>query len=687
VLTVLGPLPLVFLALFLLGSPVSKLVLPQDSPEAASAEVRSDTPVVLVVFDEFDPNMLMDARQRIDRTRYPNFAAFADDATWYRNATTVNSQTTMAVPGLLSGRRPDPKHLPIASDYPNSLFTLLGDTHSMHVTETATEVCPADLCGGRARPPTGKRLRSLAKDLGIVSLHLLAPAGLQSELPAVDQTFGDFAGGGRDEPGGQPDVPSEALRNRPGQFDTLLAGISADRDRPGLHVLHSALPHIPWQYLPGGEQYINTGPSDFPGLDAERWTEAEFPARLGLQRHLLQVGYVDRLVGRLVARLRDAGIYEETLVVLTADHGVSYRPGEMRRAPTPGNFSDIAAVPLLIKYPGESEGRIDDSPARTIDIVPTIARALGVDLPWEAAGRPLGSGAGSPERVSVGVGSTGRDLTLPFEEYVRRRESGLRRIVDLFGSADDGRGLYANGAGAELLGRPVARLARAAPAGARVELDSADLLDRFRPGSRLVPSFVSGRVAGGLEAGAPLAVAVNGRVAGTTETYQDGEDVRLAAVVPAAAFRAGANALEIFAIEDGGRLAALETERPEAFRLVDGGDAIEGAGRTFEVDDDRLEGYVDKFELDDQGVRMGGWAVDVEGRKPAERVLVFAGERLVAQARPTIVRPDIVNRFDTPAVEQSGYELRGGAGGAGLDDLRVFAVGGGFATELPRYEP
>ena len=82
------------------------------------------------------------------------------------------------------------------------------------------------------------------------------------------------------------------------------------------------------------------------------------------------------------------------MVVLTADHGVAYRPGQPRRAPTPGNFSDIAAVPLLIKYPGETEGRIDDSPARTIDIVPTIAKELGAKLPWKAAGRPLGTAPG-----------------------------------------------------------------------------------------------------------------------------------------------------------------------------------------------------------------------------------------------------------------------------------------------------
>ena len=61
--------------------------------------------------------------------------------------------------------------------------------------------------------------------------------------------------------------------------------------------------------------------------------------------------------------------------------------------------------------------------------------------------------------MTVGIGATGRDLSVPFGEYVRQREAGLRRILDLFGSGDGGSGLYANGAGADLLARPVARVA------------------------------------------------------------------------------------------------------------------------------------------------------------------------------------------------------------------------------------
>jgi hypothetical protein len=690
ILTVLGPAPLIFLLLFLLGSPVSKLVLPQGDAESAAAQLRSDTPVVVVVFDEFDPNMLMNARQRIDRTRYPSFAAFAADSTWYRNATTVNTQTTQAVPALLDGLRPSPDRLPIAADHPNSLFTLFGESHELHVTETATEVCPERLCGGRARDPVLRRLGSLVSDLGIVSLHSLVPDGLRSRLPAVDRTFGDFAAGGRDEAGGpvRPDVPPSALRNRRAPFEALLRGLERGRaGRPPLHFVHVALPHVPWEYLPTGQQYLNNGP-DTPGLDKDVWGSDPKLPRLALQRHLLQTGYVDRLLGRLVARLKDLTIYDRALVVITADHGVSYRAGQPRRAPTRENVSDAAAVPFFIKRPGQQRGRIDDSMVSTLDVVPTIAAELGADLPWKADGRAIREGRPPPaDTVSVGYGASGPTVTIPFADFVRLREAGARRMTGLFGSGDGWRRVYATGPDEDLLGRPLLRLVADADPPARVELDSAESLDSYRPGARLAPSFVTGRIVGGLGEGARLAVAVNGVIAGVTQSFSHGDETRFAGMVPPVALAEGRNALEILAITGLGtrrRLTPLELGRPVEYRLGedDGVTTISGAGRTAEVSPGRIHGFVELAELNEQGIRILGWAVDPSGPAPAERIVVFHGRQLVTQGRPTLVREDVAERYSDSAL-RAGFQVRGRSEGLTLAGVRVFAVSGDVATQLP----
>ena len=342
VLTVLAPAPLLFLLIFLLLSPVSKLVLPQDTEESAQATVRSGTPVVMVVFDELDGNMLLDARQRIDRTRYPNFAALARDATFYRNATTVTDHTLAAVPAALSGRRPPSGSLPVPAFYPNNVFTLLGDSHELEVTETATELCPERLCGARFRLDFGSRLRLLASDLSVVSLHLIAPEGLDSRLPAVDRTFADFRGGGRDAPGGTGrrglGAPVGVLQESHSALRSSVGRNTGHRETPGLPLPPFGPPTRSLAVLADrsavpGQRAGQPGPR---GGDLER--DPLLPLQ-GLQRHMLQVGYVDRLVGRLIERLRAAGLYDRALIVLTADHAPATEAdalgGRLRGRPSP----------------------------------------------------------------------------------------------------------------------------------------------------------------------------------------------------------------------------------------------------------------------------------------------------------------------------------------------------------------
>ena len=183
VLTVLSPAPIVFLVIFLLISPVSELVLPQAEKAKASGDIRGRAPVVLIVFDELSGGSLTGRDGRIDASRFPNFAALAKDATWYRNATTVADQTSRAVPAILSGVRPPKERLPTASDYPHSVFTLLGGSYAFNVDEPVTDLCPTRLCGDESRPPPGRRLSALFDDLSVVSMHLLLPDGTPGPPP------------------------------------------------------------------------------------------------------------------------------------------------------------------------------------------------------------------------------------------------------------------------------------------------------------------------------------------------------------------------------------------------------------------------------------------------------------------------------------------------------------------------
>src|SRR4029077_1255125 len=79
-----------------------------------------------------------------------NFARFANDATWYRNYTSVNGQTEFAVPALLSGSYPK-NELATAANYPHNLFTLLGGGYEVHAGEVITALCPQSVCKRRTK--------------------------------------------------------------------------------------------------------------------------------------------------------------------------------------------------------------------------------------------------------------------------------------------------------------------------------------------------------------------------------------------------------------------------------------------------------------------------------------------------------------------------------------------------------
>ena len=98
----------------------------------APAQAARDTPVVLIVFDAFESTLLHDASGDIDATRFPNIAALASEATWYRNATTAHENTAFSVPAILDGRAPRLGTHPTFKSHPQSLFTLLYSDHRMN---------------------------------------------------------------------------------------------------------------------------------------------------------------------------------------------------------------------------------------------------------------------------------------------------------------------------------------------------------------------------------------------------------------------------------------------------------------------------------------------------------------------------------------------------------------------------
>src|SRR3954451_447043 len=469
VLTVLAPVPLVFLVLFLFGSDVSKLTVSGTPTASAASGERPRAPVVLVVFDELPLNSLLDAKNRIDAVRFPAFARLAAGSTWFARDTTVGEGTTHAVPAILTGLYPRDGEFPVYSDHPRNLFTLLGGSTRLHVVDEETHLCPIKVCPD-LQSSFGGEAKSLLEDTGVVYLHELLPPSLAGGIPSIADGWDNFLrdARGHDDPGRIPPAFRRSLGPQP---------------RPALWYVHFMLPHSPWKYLPSGRPYsVRAAPGW--GSD-EVWNGNQAAVDQYCQRHLFQLGYANTVLARVVARLRATGLYDRALLVVTADHGVSFRAGQKRRPLSPANLQDIAYVPLFVKLPYQTRGRVVLQPSRNTDLLPTVAAALGVQVPWHVDGHSL-LGSRPAERDVVLIKDHGKRFTIPQGRLEALRERALLRQVALFGSDEPNSGLFGLGRYRVLLGRRPAGLT--VRPGGRVQLDNLDLSNSVVQ--------VSGRVAG-----------------------------------------------------------------------------------------------------------------------------------------------------------------------------------------------
>jgi Sulfatase len=505
--TVLSPAPLIVLVLFLVVSPVRGLVFPGDAEAAPAGPSGSTTPIVHVVFDELPLTTLIGPGGTVDASLFPNFARLARTSTWYRNATTVDDLTTEAVPAQLTGEQPEPGQLPTARDHPRSLFTLFERSHDLTVIEPITDLCPERLCAD-VRLGTADRLRSLESDIEVVVQHLLLPADLRDGLPAIDNVWEGFdAGAAPGELRGGSNLRHDVLDrlahdDATAGFERAIASLERRHARPPLLFVHSTLPHGPWRYLPDGRQYDIEGVEN-PGLGPEGWIGPQWQVDQAFQRHVLQVQYVDRLLGRVLDALRASGRFDDAVLVVTADHGAAFMTGEPRRPVNGANAGAIAPVPFFVKAPGQRAAAVEDGAVRTIDVLPTIADAAGVTIPWKLDGMPAGERAVDPA-ATIDVSHAGEPvLAEPLRSVLDKRDARERVEARLLRG-----GVQAIGPRPELIGRRVA--------GGR-QLDGAPL--------------VRGE-AEGLAAGTEIAVAAGGRVVATTRVYSDGGRPVFAALVP-----------------------------------------------------------------------------------------------------------------------------------------------------------
>ena len=410
-------------------------------------------------------------------------------------------------------------------------------------------------------------LALLFEDAAIVFGHLLAPEGMDLGIPSIASGWGSFGGGLTETTVRTPttaqepiattsstttttqvptttttqvpittttQVPTTTTTQPPAldandgfrlggeqcrrclAFRTVVAAIHP-KDLPRLHFMHTYLPHTPWKLRPDGSGYPVIG---IPGYTSN-WDDDGVKARFGQQRHLLQLGYTDRLLGEYLDRLEAIGDLDRAMVIVTADHGITFVAGEHSRGDT-SNAADIAGVPLLFKEPHQTSGTVQSQPVQLVDIVPTIATHLGIDAPWDFAGRDMLRAQPAVDRA-VRVGTSLVLVKVP-EDLPTITEDQAADMHEVFGDGHSG-SLYGLGDAHDLIG---------APARDWATNQSAHCWVQSRPTTIPEADGSIGYVFGLIEAppGASItfAIVVDGIVAATARSFEDGPAHRVFAI-------------------------------------------------------------------------------------------------------------------------------------------------------------
>lgn len=533
---VLAVAPVFVTIWFVALSPAHRAVA-SSSVSAAGARIEDPHRIVLVAFDELPLASLLDGSGRVDAELFPNFAALERTSTSYRNMATVAPYTEVAIPSILTGRYPRAGALPVAADHPDSIFRLLSGTYRMNAHDDVTALCSVGTCpttavGGGHR----SRIRSILEQ----------GRSLWRNSVALRPAKSSYA-----PPIGIPDAAIEARR-----FVTSLTR----GDRPTFDYGHILLPHQPFRYFSTFQFHRPQVETVFDTANFPAWN-GEGDAAIGRELHILQLQAADTVLGQVRARLERLGEWDDAVVVVTADHGITFRAGEQARTASPTTAADIVFPPLFIKAPGQTTGAVDDHPMRTIDILPTIADMIGAEIPWNIDGVPARAPRRADEPIRLYQWKTD-DIQLPDSLVAEPGEYLTFERVPLQTEAVTGRAAPPGGDPAlrpfrigpygSLIGQPVSGLrvsTTPAPGELYIPSGSASLSTFDATALDLHQTWQEGyyKGAGGDRT---LAFALNGRIAGigTADKFRRNDDAYYYALLAPTLFAPTGNRIEAFVV-------------------------------------------------------------------------------------------------------------------------------------------
>ncbi len=353
----------------------------------ASADDAGRPNILLICIDTLRADQL--GAYGAGRGSSPSLDGFAAEGVVFDQAVSVSSWTKPSVVSLLTGL------------YPSEHGVLRASRKRVDVLAPRFETL-------------AERLASA----GYVTAAFVQNDHLQKRSSGLDQGFGTYF----EEAGVAP-----ILSNR------FLSWLEGEQRKPFFAYLHFLDPH--WPYTPdsiaGGGQGSDADAMRIAhwGLRTEHWwllRDRVNKGKLGdldaaevrtlAKLYAGEVHEIDAVLGRLFRLLRSDGVFDNTLVVVTSDHGEGFLEHKSLDHGY-GLYDELLRVPLLIRFPaGKYRGHRVSALVQSIDVVPTLLEVAGVDVHGHVAGRSL---------VGAAAGKAGVDREFAYSEEVHGRTRTL----------------------------------------------------------------------------------------------------------------------------------------------------------------------------------------------------------------------------------------------------------------------
>jgi arylsulfatase A-like enzyme len=375
------------------GTIASRSSTPAGAPAAAPTAIAAPPGapnVVLIVVDSLRADHL--SSYGYGQKTSPRIDALAAEGTRYAHAFAQASSTHASMATILSGLVPTAHGVVRAGDrLPDGVETL-AEVLARAGYHTAGFANDAAVAGG------------LGFGQGFAEYRLLQRAlGFGADAAAGELAVYDVLLGARERLG----AIDKSLHHRPAEYVVEQARAWLD----GAAAVHA--PFFLFVHLMDPHEPYVLHPADGSGY-GRRSMRAPAPAMVGeiTRAYDGEIAHVDAQVGMLVDELRRRGLYDGTLIVLTADHGEELVDhGGWWHGTT--LYDEQIAVPLIVKPPHGGTGRVADALVTSLDVAPTILAAAGLTPPPAMRGLTLPMRGGAvPARDSVFAEETTPDGTV-----------------------------------------------------------------------------------------------------------------------------------------------------------------------------------------------------------------------------------------------------------------------------------